>query len=162
MKALLAICQGRTPAKPGVRLTLLSVLGAGLYLGVCGCGQSSQTTTPPPPALNASPILSTLSPASAKVGGATFTLTVTGAGFVPASVVQWNGGNRATTFVSNTQLTAQISASDIAALGKAAVTVFTPAPGGGSTSTSLAFNVFPLARFAYATAAGSGRIFTLA
>ena len=145
--------------KVAVRLALFSVLGAWLSLGVCGCGQSSQTTTPPPP--NASPTLSALSPVSARVGGSTFTLTVTGTGFVPTSVVQWNGSNRPTTFVSNTQITAQISASDIAAFGRVAITVLTPAPGGG-TSTSLAFNVFPLSRFAYATASGSGRIFTLA
>jgi 6-phosphogluconolactonase (cycloisomerase 2 family) len=145
--------------KVAVRLALFRVLCSWLSLGVCGCGQSSQTTTPPPP--NASPTLSALSPVSARVGGSTFTLTVTGTGFVPTSVVQWNGSNRPTTFVSNTQITAQISANDIAALGKATVTVFTPAPGGG-TSTSLAFNVFPLTRFAYATASGSARIFTLA
>lgn len=155
---------GHTRVTPSARLTfLLAVLGAGLSFGICGCAGSSQALPPPTPtpAPNASSTLSALSPVSTKVGGSAFALTVTGTGFVSASVVQWNGGNRPTTFVSNTQITAQISASDIAALGKATITVFTPAPGGG-TSAPLAFNVFPLSRFAYATAAGSGRIFTLA
>jgi 6-phosphogluconolactonase (cycloisomerase 2 family) len=95
------------------------------------------------------------------VGGPAFVLTVNGSGFTSASAVQWNSSNRPTTFVSSSQLTAQISANDIAALGKAAISVSTPAPGGGA-STSLVFHVLPLARFAYATASGSGRIFTLA
>src|SRR4030095_8689171 len=47
------------------------------------------------------------------------------------SVVRWNGSDRATTFVSSTQLTAAISASDIAMAGTVNVTVFNPAPGGG-------------------------------
>jgi hypothetical protein len=38
----------------------------------------------------------------------------------------WNGSDRQTTFVSSSQLTAQISASDIVATGTAAVTVFNP------------------------------------
>jgi 6-phosphogluconolactonase len=60
---------------------------------------------------------------------------------VAGSVVRWNGSDRPTT--SNGPLTdslAQISASDIAAAGTAAVTVFNPAPGGGS-SNSLTFTI---------------------
>jgi hypothetical protein len=48
--------------------------------------------------------------------------------------VRWNGSNRTTTFVSSTQLTATIPASDIAVAGTAQVTVFTPTPGGGTSS----------------------------
>jgi hypothetical protein len=59
---------------------------------------------------------------------------------VPSSVVNWNGSPRATTFVSNTQLRATIAAADIAAIGRAQVTVFTPAPAGG-TSLSLPFAI---------------------
>jgi hypothetical protein len=91
-------------------------------------------------AVNPVPVLSTLAPSSALQGRPAFTLTVTGANFVPASVVQWNGGNRTTTFVSATQLTASIPASDLVAVGTPQVTVFTPAPGGG-TSSALAFTV---------------------
>ena len=67
-------------------------------------------------------------------------LTVTGLNFVASSVVRWNGTDRPTTLENSLGkiLSAQISASDIAAAGTATVTVFNPAPGGG-TSNSLTF-----------------------
>jgi hypothetical protein len=71
-----------------------------------------------------------LVPDATAPGGAGFTLTVNGAGFVAASVVNWNGSPRATTFVSKSQLTAIIRASDIATASTAAVTVVSPGPGG--------------------------------
>jgi hypothetical protein len=42
------------------------------------------------------------------------TLTVTGTNFANLSVVNWNGSPRTTTFVSATQLTAQLSSADVA------------------------------------------------
>jgi DNA-binding beta-propeller fold protein YncE len=61
--------------------------------------------------------------------------------FVAGSVVHWNGSDRPTTSNGSINgLTAQISASDIAAAGTAVVTVVNPAPGGGS-SNSLTFTV---------------------
>jgi hypothetical protein len=89
---------------------------------------------------NPIPSISTLSPASAVAGGPAFTLTVNGSGFVSGSVVRWNGSDRTTTFVSSTQLTAAIPASDIAVAGTAQVTVFNPAPGGG-TSNAQTFTI---------------------
>jgi hypothetical protein len=88
------------------------------------------TTNEPAPV----PVLNSLSPSSANAGGAAFTLTVNGSNFVSGSVVQWNGAARTTTFVNTTQLTAVIPASDIAAAGTAQVTVFNPAPGGGTSN----------------------------
>jgi hypothetical protein len=76
------------------------------------------------------------------VGGAGFTLTVNGSNFVASSVVRWNGGPRPTTVAGSGQLTAAITAADIATQGSAPVTVFTPAPGGG-TSASLSFTISP-------------------
>ncbi|MDQ3060367.1 MAG: IPT/TIG domain-containing protein [Pseudomonadota bacterium] len=89
---------------------------------------------------NPAPVLSSIAPASAEAGGPAFTLTATGSGFVAASKVHWNGTARTTTFVSATQLSAQIAASDIAAAGTAQVTVVTPTPGGG-TSVQKAFTI---------------------
>jgi C1A family cysteine protease len=89
---------------------------------------------------NPAPWASSLSPASATAGGTAFTLTVNGSNFVNGSTVQWNGNNRTTTFVNSTQLTTVISAADIATAGTASVTVFTPAPGGG-TSNALSFTI---------------------
>jgi hypothetical protein len=75
------------------------------------------TITPPLP----QPL--SLSPASATMGGTGFTLVVNGANFQTNLVVLWNGAVRATTYVSSTQLTASILASDIAAEGMKLVTV---------------------------------------
>src|SRR5262249_23565337 len=71
---------------------------------------------------------------SAAVGGAVFTLTVNGTGFINSSTVRFNGSNRTTTFVSATQLTAAIPATDIATAGTASITVLNPAPGGGTSN----------------------------
>lgn len=83
---------------------------------------------------NPAPSLSTMAPTSVTAGGSSFTLTVGGSSFVTGSVVQVNGANRSTTFVSDSQLTASIPASDIAAAGNLSITVFNAAPGGGASS----------------------------
>jgi len=94
-------------------------------------------------------------------------LTVTGLNFVASSVVRWNGTDRPTTLENSLGkiLSAQISASDIAAAGTATVTVFNPPPGGG-TSNSLTFTtttgavgpnsitVDPAGKFAYVADVG--------
>ncbi len=107
------------------------------------------------PTPNPSPVASGLSPAAVIAGDPGFELTVGGTGFVYGSVVRWNGEDRPTTFVSSATLTAAIPASDIAAAGSALVTVFSPAPGGGtSTSRQLDINPtfldVPLDSFAFA------------
>jgi hypothetical protein len=89
---------------------------------------------------NPVPAISGLVPDSAQAGGPAFTLTVEGSGFVTGSVVRWNGANRPTTFVSATQLQAAVPATDIEAAGTATVTVFNPAPGGG-TSNPQSFSI---------------------
>jgi len=86
------------------------------------------------------PTLITLSTTTAIVGNPAFTLTVTGLNFAAPSVVQWNGSARTTTYSSPTQLSAQILAADLTTVGPNTVTVFTAAPGGG-TSTGLTFTV---------------------
>jgi hypothetical protein len=85
---------------------------------------------------NSAPTLSSISPTSATAGGAAFTLTVNGAGFVASSVVKYNGVAKTTTVKSASQLTAAITAADIATAGTAAVTVTNPAPGGGTSSST--------------------------
>ena len=92
--------------------------------------------------INAVPTLGSLSPVRASAGSAPFTLTVSGTGFVAGSEVRWNGSTRPTTFVSATQLRATIAAADVTVPSTALVTVFTPAPGGG-TSAALPFTVAP-------------------
>ncbi|HKE05655.1 MAG TPA: IPT/TIG domain-containing protein, partial [Blastocatellia bacterium] len=91
---------------------------------------------------NAVPTLTSLSPNSIPAGSAAFILAVNGTGFVPGAVVNWNGSPRATTFVSEKQVTAQIPAADVATQGAANVTVVNPAPGGGA-SNALTFTITP-------------------
>jgi hypothetical protein len=69
--------------------------------------------------------LASISPTTVTSGGSDFVLTVNGSDFVNGeSIVRWNGSDRTTTFVSATELTAAITATDIAAGGSAIVTVF--------------------------------------
>ena len=89
---------------------------------------------------NLVPVITGLNPSLATPSGPAFTLTVNGTNFISGSVVRWKGSNRTTTYVNSTQLTAAIPASDIAAAGTASVTVFNPAPGGG-TSNAVSFVV---------------------
>jgi hypothetical protein len=86
------------------------------------------------------PTTTSLSPTSAIAGGAAFTLTVNGSNFINGSVVQWNGVSRTTTYGSASQLTASITAADIATAGTASVTVVNAAPGGG-TSNAQTFTI---------------------
>jgi hypothetical protein len=75
-----------------------------------------------------------LVPDATAPGGAGFTLTVNGAGFVATSIVNWNGSPRATTYVSSHRLTATILASDIIAASTSSVTVVSPSPEGGASN----------------------------
>jgi len=87
-----------------------------------------------------SPILTGVSPNTATAGTTTQTITVTGSNFVTGSAVQWNGSARATTYISANQLSASLTAADLANAGTFNITVFNPAPGGG-VSAPQAFTV---------------------
>lgn len=87
---------------------------------------------------NVTPALSSLNPSSAPAGGPAFTLTVNGSNFVNTAIVRWNDADRPTTYVSDTQLRAAITAADIASPGAASVKVVNP---GGGTSAVLSFTV---------------------
>ena len=76
------------------------------------------------------PVLTSVSPTSITSGGGGFTLTANGSNFANGYVVSWNGAWRSTTFVNSTQLTASITATDIATPGCASVAVVNNAPGG--------------------------------
>jgi len=104
------------------------VTGVGTCQGLGGL----QTTAAPQLAITS------LSPGSSTAGGAAFTLTVNGSGFVTGSVVDWNGAALSTTYVSANQVTAAVPASDIATAGSASVTVANP---GGAVSNAAAFTI---------------------
>jgi trimeric autotransporter adhesin len=83
---------------------------------------------------NAPPTITAVSPAFVKAAGASFDITVTGAGFSSSSVIRWNGTSLATTFVDSGTLTANVDSAKIASLGYSWVDVTSPTPGGGSTA----------------------------
>jgi YVTN family beta-propeller protein len=94
-------------------------------------------------------------------------LYVVGQNFQANSVVRWNGSDLPTTFFSSTQLTAKVSATDTATVGSAAVTVFTPGAGGGSSNTATftinagavspnSIAIDPVGQFAYVADGGCG------
>ncbi|MEW5978225.1 MAG: IPT/TIG domain-containing protein [Acidobacteriota bacterium] len=91
-------------------------------------------SSPPGP-----PGLTSISPNMNIVGGAPFTLVVTGNNFVDGSVVRWNLSERNTTFVGSTELRADILASDISTAMPVSVSVLNPDPGG--ISESLPFTI---------------------
>lgn len=80
------------------------------------------------------PSISSVSPTTINVGN--FTLTVNGAGYLPGSVVRFNGAGLATTFLSSTQLRATGNAA--AAASNVPVVVGTP---DGLTTNTVTVNV---------------------
>jgi hypothetical protein len=86
---------------------------------------------------NPVPALTSVSPSSVNAGSTGFILTLNGANFLPTSTIEWNGAILSTTYLSGTQLEAQIPASDLAVSGFADVIVLNPAPGGGATTPVL-------------------------
>ena len=79
-----------------------------------------------------------LTPQYVTVGSPGFTLTVTGGNFVSGAKVRWSGADRVTTFVSATQLRANIPAADLAVPGTVPVTVLNP---DGGVSNAMNFEV---------------------
>ena len=140
----------RSPAQLGVGVYTDSVTIYVCYDDRCNSqvGNSPQTitveyrVTAGQNPLPGTPVLLSLSPSSVTAGSAGFTLTVTGTGFLPQSVLQWNGAARPTSYDSPTQLTAQIGSGDIGNVGSVPVTVSNAGAGGG-TSVAFGFTVLP-------------------
>ena len=92
-----------------------------------------------------------------------FTLGVFGSNFVVGSVIRFNGQNRTTTYISASQLSASIPASDLLNNGTIPITVFNPSPGGGTSNTlnlivrecSLGLQVSPVV---FGAAGGTGNV----
>ncbi len=75
----------------------------------------------PPP----TPIIQTVTPSSTVAGSSGFELQLYGYNFLPNSLIQWNGTDRFTTFLSAAHLSAAILASDLAIPGIVELTVRT-------------------------------------
>ena len=63
---------------------------------------------------NTAPTLSSTNPSTITAGSGNVYVTVTGTGFIPGATVLWNSAARTTTYVSSTQVTVDIPASDVA------------------------------------------------
>ena len=118
------------PAQPAPATASITVLNPG------SAPSNALTFTVTAPA---TPTISNIAPATATAGGPAFTLTVTGSNFIGASIVTWNGTSLPTTFLSSTQLTAQVAASWIATPGSASVSVFNPA--GANDTAPVTFTI---------------------
>jgi subtilisin family serine protease len=107
--------------------------GATGVLWQTGRVNAARAVTGPPPAVTS------LSPSSRPAGSGAFTLTVGGSNFTSGAAVLWNGSPRGTTFVSSTQITAGIPASDLADAGSANLAVTNP--DGTTTALPLTFTI---------------------
>ena len=87
---------------------------------------------------NPTPIASSISPTADTLAGPDFTLTVNGSNFQNTSIVNWNGNNLVTTYVSSVQLSAVVHSSILTSVGTMNVTVYTP---NGGTSATVPFTV---------------------
>ncbi len=98
-------------------LTYLSVcLGVSITITACGGGSGSGTTTSTQPAAQP-PVVSSISPTKVAAGAANTTLTVNGSNFSSTTVIQVGQTIEPTSFVSASQVTAQLPASQLAAGG---------------------------------------------
>ena len=90
------------------------------------------------------PVLTSISPTSAYLNSAGFPLTLIGSAFAPGDVAYWDNSPLTTTYVSSTQLTAQVPASSLTSTGSHWVTVANP---NGNFSATLYFTVIALDPF---------------
>ncbi len=119
-----------------------SAIGSAVPVSLSIGGVTSNTVTiavnpgSTPPTNNPVPSITTLSPFSASTGANSLTLTINGTGFLPSSSATFNGVAHSSGFVSSTQLSVTLTASDLAAAGSFPLVVVNPAPGGGNSNAA--------------------------
>jgi hypothetical protein len=123
-----------TSALPVGTNTITAVYGGDLNYSGSTSNAVSQVVATTSANQNPAPVIGSLSPAFTQAGNAAFTLTVNGSGFISGSTIYWGATALTTTYVSTNQLTAQVTAAEIASTGTSAITVQTPTPGGGASS----------------------------
>ena len=102
------------------------------------------------------PVLSSVAPSSLSAWGLGLTITVTGSNFVPSSVVFIDGIATPTVYVSDTELSAEVTASNLATTATSlGISVFSPPPGGG-TSNSIALELLQPSLSVDSTSVGPG------
>ena len=107
------------------------------------------------------PVINSLEPAAAIAGSAALTLAILGSGFVSGAVAKLNGTALPTASVSASELTAQITAAQIANAGQLSITVGNPA-GPASNAQNLAVDAAPaISAIHPASVAADSSAFTL-
>ena len=152
----------KTPPFSGSGFALAALVFA--TIAACGGGGYGGSSTPAATAVTPYPVptVAAVSPNSSALGGASFTLSVVGSGFVSQSAVQLNGASLMTTLVNSNLLTAEVPASALVTPRANAVTVLNPAPGGSASSAltvSVPCVIPPLAPAAAQTRARVGAYF---
>jgi len=109
-----------------IKISALLGGSAILLLSVVSCGGCPAT-----------PSVTSISPSSATAGGVGFVLTVDGGNFSSNSVVVWNGSSLTTSFVSGSQLTAEVSSTNVAGPDTAVVYVYNPTGGTQAVAGSI-------------------------
>jgi hypothetical protein len=110
-----------TPTPAGISGADIATTGARSGQARAGASRSAYTV-----AAAAPPVLTSIAPTSAVVGGAAFTLTATGSNFESGAVLLWNGDPLPTTRVSATQLTAPVTPPATGTGGAVSVVVRNP------------------------------------
>jgi len=154
---MLGICFLGIPARERRKGSLAMLVVIAFVASFSSCsgsgGGGGQTTNPVPS-------ITSLSPTQQAAGSNLQTLTINGTGFVSSSTVTYNGSTHISSYVSTSQLTTTLSASDLASAGNFPVVVTNPAPGGGASS-AVNFNVVtgtPTGSFNVTVAASSGSL----
>jgi trimeric autotransporter adhesin len=118
---------------PAAQLTT----GAQLAVGVSNGSTAAEAARPINLEVdNPTPVIGSVAPASEIVGATAAVITVTGTGFVPATVINVNGSARTTTFISSTQVSVALAADDVAAATSLSLTAVNPAPAGGTSAAA--------------------------
>ncbi len=82
---------------------------------------------------SAVPVTNSLTPTTVSHGTANFRMAVRGLGFVPGSIVTWNGKRVSASYVNPTQMTVYVTKAAVASAGTATILVKNPTPGGGTS-----------------------------
>ncbi len=129
-----------TAVLPPNDLTTAGTASINVFTQAPGGGTSASQTFTVTAAVNPLPILTGVTPNSTPAGGSNVPITITGSNFVASSTIEFKGVALMTRFVSATTLTAVLPPNDLTTAGTASITVFTQAPGGG-TSASQTFTI---------------------
>jgi hypothetical protein len=120
-------------------LTALAVALVAIF-AVTGCNDYGNTFQS-----NTGAQITTLSPSNITAGSSSFTLTITGVGFVTQTYITWNGQKLATSDVLDSagdvlQVSATIPATLVATAGKATILTHNPFSGAGNNGLSNPLN----------------------